>query len=154
MVQNEPKRLKLSLWVQPSMPVLKTIACQGAEWCAYSRARRQPLTLSNQQRRSLRQSRCLRWHLLQFTWESKATCSRSSDAGAEVLQLHPDKVEFFYTALMTLIAPIGLHVQLCLIANCPQKIILVKNELLLLLNMLYQLRLALGNLIESIFLAA
>lgn len=76
MVQNEPKRLKLSLWVQPSMPVLKTIACQGADWCAYSRARRQPLTLSNQQRRSLKQSRCLCWHLLQFTWESKATCSQ------------------------------------------------------------------------------
>lgn len=53
-----------------------------------------------QRRRRLSLSRCLCWHLLQFTGETQAPCSYSANNATEVPWLHINKVDFFLFFLL------------------------------------------------------
>lgn len=55
-----------------------------------------PGPAGRQRRRRLSQSRCLCWHLLQFTGETQAPCSYSTDNATEVPRLHINKVDIFH----------------------------------------------------------
>lgn len=49
-----------------------------------------------QRRKRLSQSRCLCWHLFQFTGETQAPCSYSTDNATEVPRLRINKVDVFH----------------------------------------------------------